>query len=80
MKENADKMEADAQNTMEQTSGKVQDILTVLNDAIEASKNVEQVNGLTNDILNISSQTNLLALNASIEAALQKETNVFKNF
>ena len=69
MKENADKMESDAQNTMEQTSGKVQDILTVLNDAIEESKNVEQVNGLTNDILNISSQTNLLALNASIEAA-----------
>ncbi len=69
MKENADKMESDAQNTMEETSGKVQDILTVLNDAIEESKNVEQVNGLTNDILNISSQTNLLALNASIEAA-----------
>ena len=69
MKENADKMESDAQNTMEETSGKVQDILTVLNDAIEESKNVEQVNGLTNDILSISSQTNLLALNASIEAA-----------
>ncbi|MDE7133312.1 MAG: methyl-accepting chemotaxis protein [Lachnospiraceae bacterium] len=69
MKENADKMESDAQNTMEKTSGKVQDILTVLNDAIEESKNVEQVNGLTNDILSISSQTNLLALNASIEAA-----------
>ena len=69
MKENADKMESDAQTTMEETSGKVQDILTVLNDAIEESKNVEQVNGLTNDILSISSQTNLLALNASIEAA-----------
>ncbi|MBD5476047.1 MAG: methyl-accepting chemotaxis protein [Lachnospiraceae bacterium] len=69
MKENADKMESDAQKTMEETSGKVQDILTVLNDAIEESKNVEQVNGLTNDILSISSQTNLLALNASIEAA-----------
>ena len=69
MKENADKMESNAQKTMEETSGKVQDILTVLNDAIEESKNVEQVNGLTNDILSISSQTNLLALNASIEAA-----------
>ena len=69
MKENADKMESDARHTMEETSGKVQDILTVLNDAIEESKNVEQVNGLTNDILSISSQTNLLALNASIEAA-----------
>ncbi len=69
MKENADKMESDARHTMEETSGKVQDILTVLNNAIEESKNVEQVNGLTNDILSISSQTNLLALNASIEAA-----------
>lgn len=36
---------------------------------MEDSKSVEQVNGLTNEILNISSQTNLLALNASIEAA-----------
>lgn len=69
MKENADKMEMNARQNMEETSGKVQEILTVLNDAIEESKKVEQVNGLTNDILNISSQTNLLALNASIEAA-----------
>lgn len=69
MKENADRMEMNARQNMEETSGKVQEILTVLNDAIEESKKVEQVNGLTNDILNISSQTNLLALNASIEAA-----------
>ncbi|MCM1182178.1 MAG: methyl-accepting chemotaxis protein [Roseburia sp.] len=69
MKENADKMESDARHNMEETGRKVQDILTVLNDAIEESRNVEQVNGLTNDILSISSQTNLLALNASIEAA-----------
>ncbi len=69
MKENADKMESDARTTMEVTSGKVQDILEVLNLAIEESKSVEQVNGLTEDILSISSQTNLLALNASIEAA-----------
>ena len=31
--------------------------------------NVQQVSGITDSILNISSQTNLLALNASIEAA-----------
>ena len=41
----------------------------MLHEAIEDSKSVDQVNNLTNDILNISSQTNLLALNASIEAA-----------
>ncbi len=69
MKENADKMELDARTNMQETSTKVQEILEVLNQAIEDSKSVEQVNGLTNDILKISSQTNLLALNASIEAA-----------
>lgn len=69
MKENADKMELDAKTNMQETSTKVQEILVVLNQAIADSKSVEQVNGLTNDILNISSQTNLLALNASIEAA-----------
>ena len=69
MKKNADKLEADARSNKEQTSVKVEEILNVLNQAIEQSRSVEQVNGLTNDILNISSQTNLLALNASIEAA-----------
>ena len=69
MKESADKLEADARNNMERTNLKVNEILNVLNQAIEDSRSVEQVNGLTNDILNISSQTNLLALNASIEAA-----------
>lgn len=40
-----------------------------LTTAIEASKQVEEINNLTEDILEIASQTNLLALNASIEAA-----------
>ena len=69
MKESADKLEADARTNMERNNLKVNEILNVLNQAIEDSRSVEQVNGLTNDILNISSQTNLLALNASIEAA-----------
>ena len=69
MKENADRMEADAKATMNETSSKVHDILSVLNNAIKDSSSVEQVNGLTEEILSISSQTNLLALNASIEAA-----------
>ena len=69
MKVNADEMESNARTNMQETSAKVQEILDVLNKAIEESKSVEQVNGLTNDILSISSQTNLLALNASIEAA-----------
>lgn len=69
MKENADLMESNAKSNMQETGTKVQEILEVLNQAIEESRSVEQVNGLTNDILSISSQTNLLALNASIEAA-----------
>ncbi len=69
MKEHADLLEASARANMESTSMKVNDILAVLNKAIEESGSVNQVNNLTEDILNIASQTNLLALNASIEAA-----------
>ena len=69
MKANAEKIESDARYNMVQTGEKVGNKLDVLNKAIEDSKSVDQVNNLTNDILNISSQTNLLALNASIEAA-----------
>lgn len=69
MKAHADSMENAARSNMESTSVKVSEILTVLNQAIEDSKSVNQVNSLTDDILNIASQTNLLALNASIEAA-----------
>ena len=69
MKANAEKIESDARYNMVQKGEKVGNILDVLNKAIEDSKSVDQVNNLTNDILNISSQTNLLALNASIEAA-----------
>lgn len=69
MKKHADAMENNARTNMEQISSKVSEILQVLNRAIEESKNVEQINALTDEILSISGQTNLLALNASIEAA-----------
>lgn len=69
MKEHANSMEAAARTNMESTGVKVNEILEVLNKAIEDSNSVNQVNNLTDDILNIASQTNLLALNASIEAA-----------
>lgn len=69
MKEHAENMENTARTNMETTSIKVNEILSVLSQAIEDSNSVNQVNSLTDDILNIASQTNLLALNASIEAA-----------
>lgn len=69
MKNHALSMETAAKTNMESTGEKVNKILTVLEQAIEDSNSVNQVNTLTDDILNIASQTNLLALNASIEAA-----------
>ena len=69
MKEHAENMENTARMNRESTEIKVNEILDVLNQAIEESNSVNQVNSLTDDILNIASQTNLLALNASIEAA-----------
>ncbi len=69
MKGHADSMESAAHANMVSTEQKVNEILEVLEQSIEESKSVNQVNSLTNDILNIASQTNLLSLNASIEAA-----------
>ena len=69
MKEHADHIEQSAHTTRESTEEKISRILEVLEQAITESENVNQVNSLTNDILNIANQTNMLSLNASIEAA-----------
>lgn len=69
MKLRADEMEGAAQTNTEVIQKKVADILEVLEEAIENSKSVDQVDKLTKDIVSISSSTNLIALNASIEAA-----------
>jgi len=69
MKSHADSLEGSAHENMETTERKMNEILEVLEQAIEESKSVDQVNSLTNDILHIASKTNLLSLNASIEAA-----------
>lgn len=68
MKMRANEMEASAQTNTEAIQKKVTDILQVLEEAIENSKSVDQVNRLTKDIVEISSTTNLIALNASVEA------------
>lgn len=46
-----------------------EDVKKNLEEAIEKSKAVDEINTLTESILSIASQTNLLALNAAIEAA-----------
>lgn len=69
MKDHAEEMEAAARKNMEVTGAKVNEIVSVLSQAIQDSSSVNQVDSLSSDILNIASQTNLLALNASIEAA-----------
>ena len=65
-----------AAGVKEQTDVRLEAVKETINDkqtalftSIEESKQVEEINHLTNDILEIASQTNLLALNASIEAA-----------
>ncbi len=69
MKSHAQGIAAQAHASMESADAKLNEILSVLNQAIEDSRNVSQVNSLTSNILNVANKTNLLALNASIEAA-----------
>ncbi len=69
MKERANNMEQSARTNMETIGAKVAEMLTVLDNAIENSRSVDQVNVLAKAILEIAANTNLIAINASIEAA-----------
>ena len=69
MRGRAEEMERSAHSETELIRSKTADIMAILNQAIEKSRNVEQIRSLTKDILDISSSTNLIAVNASIEAA-----------
>lgn len=69
MKLHAEQLENTARTNMETTKEKVSQILLALNKSIEDSKSIDQINNLTDNILNIADQTTLLAINASIEAA-----------
>ena len=51
------------------TSSTIEAIRINLQKALDDSQSVKQINGMTEEILAITSQTNLLSLNASIEAA-----------
>ncbi len=63
------KLKGDAINSNENAQRIYNDVKAKMEDAIEQSKAVEQINFLTDTILGITDQTNLLALNAAIEAA-----------
>ena len=69
VKKKAQDIKEDTVHSKNSTVEMIHDIRSLLEVAIQNSKNVDKINDLTNEILNISSQTNLLALNASIEAA-----------
>ena len=65
----ADDMRTKTQRASDVTMEMYNSVKTKAQDAIEGSKAVEQINNLTQTIMDISDQTGLLALNASIEAA-----------
>ena len=69
MRARAEEMERSAHSETEAVRAKTADIMAMLDQAIEKSRSVEQINSLTRDILDISSSTTLIAVNASIEAA-----------
>ena len=58
-----------ADDLQEQSDLVDQNVARISNTVEQLVANVQQVSGITDSILNISTQTNLLALNASIEAA-----------
>lgn len=58
-----------ARTDLGSAASRVEDMAASVKERIEQSKTVEQINVLTENILNITRQTNLLSLNASIEAA-----------
>lgn len=67
--ERARELSTRTQSANENTRSMYDQIMQQRKEAAEKAKAVEQINTLTQNIMDISSQTNLLALNASIEAA-----------
>ena len=68
MRNRAEEMERSAQAETETVRAKTEEIMDLLNQAIQRSKSVDQIGVLTADILSISTSTDLIAVNASMEA------------
>lgn len=69
IKDRVEVMRTEAVSNKQNTTDKIESIQKELEESVEESNSVKQIQDLTNDILSIAGQTNLLALNASIEAA-----------
>ncbi|MDE7219481.1 MAG: MCP four helix bundle domain-containing protein [Oscillospiraceae bacterium] len=69
MRGRSEEMEQSARQEMEMVHSRTAEIMSILNEAIAQSRNVDKISILTQDILSISSSTDLIAINASIEAA-----------
>lgn len=69
MRGRAELIERSAQKQIQEIRARTRQILAVLDQAIQQSQSVNQIESLTKDILSISSSTDLIAVNASIEAA-----------
>jgi len=69
IKENASELHKSTLENKKHTNTIMEEIRTRLDEALEESCHVEEINELTKEIINITNQTNLLSLNASIEAS-----------
>lgn len=65
----AESIREKTQQDQEEAKRLAREMADLVNESIEKSKAVEEINGLTSNIISITEQTNLLSLNASIEAA-----------
>lgn len=71
---NAKQICSEAIKERSQIKDEVDQMVVTVQNSIEQSRNVKQINELVENIIGITKQTNLLALNASIEAARAGES------